>query len=378
MKEEAEVRPGRCPKPAASSTSSSSILARPPATKRPSARPRRCPTWRRRCDPQGDLLSNYLAAQRSQRCRTRSRATVGQPPNGDTKKDCSDLRRNTRQRPRMHCLPTVVAGSACVYPVETLTLPDELGIGQLHLARPTWRTWSTRNRPAWKTASTRSPGEAARQPPTGRLLELAQPVHLLPLAARPRRLLGQRRAADRTAEKALEEAVDLDAGTTPTSPPAPVRGRRHRPVPGGQPRRRRRVPTPFLAQEWCPRSSHSAAVQERRPTDRHLLRHRQPAAGSGSKAPPERRPPSPATRCGPGALPRLSKFAAPGRKRPTLSAYDPYSLLRSTEELFGLKPAGEGPAIRQSQIVRGPELLGTDGGDCGKGSAVRGLGRGFA
>ena len=94
------------------------------------------------------------------------------------------------------------------------------------------------------TASTRS-----RAPPKHRRLggyaAAAQPVRLLPLAARPRRLRGQRRAADRT-RKGPEEGR-LDAQLL-LHLPQPLQRRGHRPVPAGSARQAPPRPTPSSPQ----------------------------------------------------------------------------------------------------------------------------------
>jgi outer membrane biosynthesis protein TonB len=83
--------------------------------------------------PKGDLLSGYSLL--SPAALPNSIAAVsGQPPNSETKADCptyaefpATAAANSRG---------VVAGSGCVYPVETLTLADQLGS-----ARFSWRAY---------------------------------------------------------------------------------------------------------------------------------------------------------------------------------------------------------------------------------------------
>ena len=78
---------------------------------------RRCPTWRRRCGPRATCSPTTRCSTR-RRCRTRSRR---QRPAA-----------RRAARPKADC-PRSTA--RCVYPVETLTVADQLGRRQVHLAR---------------------------------------------------------------------------------------------------------------------------------------------------------------------------------------------------------------------------------------------------
>jgi hypothetical protein len=81
---------------------------------------------------QGQLLTHYkLLAEAA--LPNELAEVSGQPPNSSTEKDCPTYKEFS---PTAKSTLGVVAGSACVYPVETLTLPDQLATGQF-----TWRAY---------------------------------------------------------------------------------------------------------------------------------------------------------------------------------------------------------------------------------------------
>ncbi len=81
---------------------------------------------------QGQLLTHYSVL--SEAALPNELAEVsGQPPNATTEKDCPTYKEFP---PTAKSTLGVVAGSACVYPVETLTLPDQLATGQF-----TWKAY---------------------------------------------------------------------------------------------------------------------------------------------------------------------------------------------------------------------------------------------
>ena len=184
----------RRPKPAGSNTSSSSPSPAP-AMKPPSEAAPQMPYLATTLRPKGDLLSGFSLLD------TGRPAQLGrgdQRPAADrsTKADC----RPTRTSPHPPSTSKgVVSGSGCVYSAETLTLADQLGARPVQLARLHGRDGQPRN---GRTRQLRLP--AARRPRgsrAGRLRGAAQPVRLLPLAARPRRLCGQRRPASPNSKK---------------------------------------------------------------------------------------------------------------------------------------------------------------------------------
>jgi hypothetical protein len=76
--------------------------------------------------PQGDLLSGYSLLG-SAGLPNALAAVSGQPPNPSTKADCSTYSEFAGAEIDKR---GVVSGSGCVYPVEALTLPDQLGVGR--------------------------------------------------------------------------------------------------------------------------------------------------------------------------------------------------------------------------------------------------------
>ena len=134
---------------------------------------------------QGPLLTNYSVL--SEAITPNGIAAIsGQPPNKATEADCPDFNAFPSSS-TLNKKPGVISGDGCVYPVETFTLADQLEIGQLHLARLHGRDGQTR--PPANPDNCVYPGaERRRRTGTRRLLGAAQPVHPLPLAARPRRL----------------------------------------------------------------------------------------------------------------------------------------------------------------------------------------------
>ncbi len=179
--------------------------------------------------PQGTLLSGYSLLDPA--ALPNSIAAIGgQPPTAETKADCPDY-------------------GKCVYSAETLTLADQLGI-----AKFSWRAYME----SMVNPETGQPDNcvypqpgATAAPPLGGYAPAAQPVRLLPLAARPRRLLGQRRPLHR-ARKGPEDARSRRP-TTPTSPPTsatPASPASAPPAPPTAPP----APTPS-SPRWCRRSS---------------------------------------------------------------------------------------------------------------------------
>ncbi len=198
--------------------------------------PARCPTWRHAA-PAGQPADQLLAADGAARQRI---ATIsGQPPNAATEPTARPSTTSRRPRdqqgrvrlrrrlrlPGRNALARRPARQRAASPgsayMEGDGRPAHRRTGQLRLPR-------TRRR-----RSRRSPGGYS---------VAAQPVHPLPLAARPRRLRGQRRAADR-AEKDLKRRrrrrrtspTSPPTSATPASPASARKGRRRpppRPTPG--------------------------------------------------------------------------------------------------------------------------------------------------
>ena len=122
--------------------------------------------------------------------------------------------------------------------------------------------------------------------------------------------------------------------------------------------RRRAPPRPTPGSpKWCRRSS-NRRLQERRPADRHLRRG-QPAGGAGrrrNRTPGADQPAEDRRPAGLQVHHQGLTDAAP---------YSPYSLLRTTEELFGLDILAktDEPTVK----TLAPALLGEGGGEGARG-----------
>ena len=195
-------------------------------------------------------------------------AISGQPPNKATKEGC----------PVFESFPStstttkagIVTGDGCAYPVEVQNLGDPVRNGPVHLARLHRRHGQPDHR---RTGKLRLPGDRTGSPVVGGYSSQLNPSPL-PLAARPRRLLDQRRADHRAEEGPEERKEDAELLL---HLPRPLLGRGRGAVPGrGADRRRGRRP---LARRSGAADRRIAGLQERRAADHHL-RRRQPA-GSG-------------------------------------------------------------------------------------------------
>ncbi|HEY5052067.1 MAG TPA: alkaline phosphatase family protein [Solirubrobacterales bacterium] len=289
--------------------------------------------------PQGELLSGYSLL--SGAGLPNAIATVGgQPPNPATKANCStysefsDAEFNSRG---------VVSGSGCVFPVEALTLADQLGAGGF-----SWRAYM----------------EGMADPETGKPDNCVHPesegADLPPLggyAARQNPFVYFHSLLDlggcTTNDMPLTQlSTDLrTAKTTPNysyiAPNLCNAGVAGQCVPGA-------VTGPaaadaFLA-EWAPKITASPAYKE----DGLLI------VTFDELNPPEPGAVAPAPEAKPkvGAL-LLSRFVAPNST--DAGEYTPYSLLRSTDELFGLSPLAAAGGAKVKSFA--PALLGENGGD---------------
>ena len=122
----------------------------------------------------------------------------------------------------------------------------------------------------------------------------------------------------------------------------PLQRRDQRPVPGRRARRRRPAPMPS-SPTWVPKILASPAYKK----DGLLIVTFGQVNPARARRPGRRRRRS-ATRSKVGAL-LVSRFVTPGAT--DAAAYDPYSLLRSTEDLFGLSHLGQ-RRRREGEVVR--------------------------
>jgi phosphatidylinositol-3-phosphatase len=272
--------------------------------------------------PQGKLLSGYTllgaAALPNQIA-----ALSGQPPDEKTNEGC----------------PTY---DDCLFPVETLTLADQMSAGRFG-----WRGYMEGMVDAeGKPDDCVNPeSEPAGEPPLGgytaqrnpfvyfhSLLDLGDcALNDVPLSE----LEGDLAEVDSTPGYSLISPDLCDAGVPGQCPAG---------APSGA-----AAADAFLA-EWVPKILASPAYEK----DGLLV------IGFDSLDPPDPTTgqPVPATKPRVGAL-LLSPFVSSGATE--AAPYDPYSLLRSVEDLFGLPPLGRAAGAGVKSFA--PELLGETGGD---------------
>ena len=342
----------RRPKRAGSSTSSSS-RSPAPATKPPSAPTSQMPYLAATLRPQGELLTGYSLLDNAA-LPNEIAAISGQPPNAATKADCPTY---DEFPPTALDSKGVVAGSGCVYPVETLTLADQLGLGRF-----TWRAyiegWPTK--PASPTTASTPTRRGRRSRLPGGYAARAQPVRLLPLAARPRRLRDQRRAADRTEQGPEEGRRDANYSyIAPNLCNAGVAGQCPAGAPDGA-----AAADAFLA-EWVPKILASpaykkdgllivtfGAVEPGRDRGRAGARAADPlkvgrAAGLAASSPPARPTPTPTTPTRCCARPRTSS-ASPTWRRPDGAKVKSFAPAAAGRQTAATEACGETPARRVS------------------------------
>lgn len=289
--------------------------------------------------PRGELLSNYSLLG-SAGLPNAIAAVSGQPPNPSTETNCptysefSGVEFDGRG---------VVSGSGCVYPVEALTIADQLGIGRL-----TWHAYAdgmvdpATGKP--DNCVHPDPGLADQPPPGGYAARQNPFVYFHSLLD-----LGDCATNDVPLDRL---STDLrKAKTTPSysyiAPNLCNAGAAGQ-CPAGAPTGAASADA-FLAQ-WAPKILASPAYGE----DGLLI------VTFDELNPPEPSTIAPSTVARPqvGAL-LLSRFLAPGST--DAAPYDPYSLLRSTEDLFGLSPLGAAGGAKVRSFA--PQLLGESGGD---------------
>jgi hypothetical protein len=300
--------------------------------------------------PRGELLSGYSLL--SETALPNGVAAIsGQPPNSLTEADCpayDEFKAGTAPDAK-----GVVSGAGCAYPVEALTVADQLGS-----ARLSWRAYvdgmvDESGQP--QSCVHPDPGVAPEPVPGGysatqnpfvyfhSLLDLGDcATNDLSIAS----LSADLRKADSTPNFVYIAATPCHAGVPGQCPEGVPEG------PGAA--------NAFL-EEWVPQILASPAFKK----DGVLI------VGFGSGAPAAVDPASgapPAAGAAPpsatvdplrvGAL-LVSQFAAPGSSDAT--SYDPYSLLRTVEDLFRLEHLAVAGRAKTRSFAAG--LLGESGGD---------------
>jgi hypothetical protein len=295
--------------------------------------------------PKGELLSGYSLLDAATMPNGIA-AVSGQPPNASTKANCSTY---TEFPPSAKVAANgVVSGAGCVYPVETLTIADQLASGRF-----SWRgymegmvdeTGKPANcvHPDPDAANAPAPGGyAAAQNPFVNfhsLLDLGDcATNDVPLEQLPKDLS---KATD-TPNYSYIAPTPCDSGAAGQCAPGSVEGAA--------------AADAFLA-KWVPQILASPAYKE----DGLLV----VTFGAGNPATSEAAP-APAPTSAPADDPLhvgtllVSRFLSGGSTNAT--TYDPYSLLRTTEDLFGLQHLGLAGDEKTASFA--PELLGETSGD---------------
>jgi phosphatidylinositol-3-phosphatase len=296
--------------------------------------------------PKGVLLSGYSVLD--QAALPNSIAAIsGQPPNAMTKSDCPTY----DEFPATAKVDAkgVVAGSGCVFPVSTLTVADQFASGQF-----SWHAYLE-----GMADASGKPDNCVRPEPGAAETAVTggYSVRLNPFAFFHSLLdLGDCSTNDVPATE-LEKDLKKPAATANYSYVAPnlcnagVAGQ----CPPGSPDGAAAADA-YLAQV-VPKILASPAYKK----DGLLI------VTFGSVSPPPAADPAdpnavpapaPAEPLKVGSL-LVSRFAKPNATDAT--AYDPYSLLRSTEDLFGLPHLGAAGAAKVKSFA--PALLGENGGD---------------
>jgi phosphatidylinositol-3-phosphatase len=293
--------------------------------------------------PKGELLSGYTLLDTA--ALPNGIASVsGQPSNVSTKANCSTY---TEFPPSAKVGANgVVSGAGCVYPVETLTIADQLASGRF-----SWRgymegmvdeTGKAANcvHPDADATDTPLPGAyASTQNPFVHfhsLLDLGDcATNDVPLEQLPKDLS----KATGTANYSYIAPTPCDSGAAGQCAPGSVEGAA--------------AADAFLA-KWVPQILASPAYKE----DGLLVVTFGAANPASSEAAPA---PATAPADDPlhvGTL-LISRFLSGGSTNAT--TYDPYSLLRTTEDLFGLGHLGLADDEKAASFA--PELLGETSGD---------------
>jgi hypothetical protein len=293
--------------------------------------------------PQGVLLSNYSLLETTSLPNSIA-AVSGQPPNPQTKADCpaySEFPSGSKANGK-----GVVAGSGCVYPVETLSFADQI-VG----ARLKWHAYMEGmvDETGKPDTCVHPEPDAAEVPVTGGYSARLNPFvyfhSLLDLGD-----CSENDVPFTELEKDLKkvETTPNYSYISPNLCNAGVSGQ----CPAGSPDGAAAADA-FLA-ALVPKILASPAYKE---DGLLIVTFNQVNPGPIDPATGLPTPPA-ADPLKVGAL-LVSRFAAPGGTDGV--AYDPYSLLASTEDLFGLSRLGNAGAARVKSFA--PSLVGANGGD---------------
>jgi len=291
--------------------------------------------------PKGELLSDYTLLDDAA-LPNGIAAVSGQPPNASTQGGCStyaEFPSNVKVEAN-----GVVSGAGCVYPVETLTISDQLASGRF-----SWHAYMEGMvDEAGKAANCVHPdADATDAPPPGGYASVQNPfVHfhsLLDLGdcatndVPIEQLHTDLRKAEKTANYSYIAPTPCDAGTAGQCPPGAIEGAA--------------AADAFLA-KWVPQILASPAYEE----DGLLIVTFGAADPVAAEAAPGPVPADDPLHV--GAL-LVSRFLTPGATEAT--SLDPYALLRTTEDLFGLGHLGLADGAKATSLA--PTLLGETSGD---------------
>jgi hypothetical protein len=288
--------------------------------------------------PQGELLSNYTLLGEGALANGIA-AVSGQPPNAATTAGCptheefSSVTANSNG---------VLAGSGCVYPVETQTLADQLTLDKL-----SWRAYADGMAdPAGKPSNCvyPNPGESSGPAQPGGYAASQNPfVYFHSLLD-----LGDCSENDVPLDQLSRDLAKAEK--TPSYSfiaPTPCNAGAAAQCPAGAPEEAASADA-FLS-AWVPKILASPAYK----ADGLLI------VTFSSTNPPVAGAPVPSgDPLRTGAL-LVSPFVAPNGT--DSGAYNPYSLLRSSEELFALKPLGVAAGAKTKSFAA--SLLAGNGGD---------------
>jgi hypothetical protein len=288
--------------------------------------------------PQGELLTNYTLLGEGA-LPNGIAAISGQPPNSATETGCPGYEEFSSVKANSN---GVLAGAGCVYPVETLTLADQLTLDKLN-----WRAYADGMAdPEGKPADCvhPGPGEGSGSAQPGGYAASQNPfVYFHSLLD-----LGDCSASDVPLDQLSKDLAKAEK--TPSYSfiaPNPCNAGTAGQCPGGAPEGAASADA-FLS-AWVPKILASPAYK----ADGLLLvtfsATNPPVAGAPA---PSRDP------LRTGAL-LVSPFVTPGGT--DSGAYNPYSLLRSCEELFALKPLGLAAGAKTKSFTT--SLLKENGGD---------------
>jgi len=269
--------------------------------------------------PQGELLSGYSLLDDAA-LPNGIAAIAGQPPDAKTEANCPSY-------------------EECLYPVETLTLADQLTAGRFE-----WHAYMEGMvDEAGKPDSCVPPPAEGGEPPTGGYSASANPfVFFHSLLDLGDCALNDVSLDELATDLRKVETTPSYSAISPNLCNAGVAGQCPAGAPDGA-----AAADAFLAQ-WVPKILDSPAYEK----DGLLI------VAFGRLNPPADGSPAPTGKPKVGAL-LLSRFVGPGATDST--PYDPYSLLRTIEDLFGLEHLGEAEGAKVKSLA--PALLGETRGD---------------